>query len=78
MKIIIDTIKNNYILQNVEDAEKCLAAGTELKLHDQILDPHRALHRNEVNEKNRDKKKKDKDSRNLYLVKEGGKFILTV
>ncbi|KAJ8675423.1 hypothetical protein QAD02_011209, partial [Eretmocerus hayati] len=56
---------------NVEDAEKCLAAGTELKLHDQVLDPHKALHRKEVVEKNEEKKKKLKDSRNLYLVKEG-------
>ncbi|XP_058806860.1 RNA-binding protein 28-like isoform X2 [Phymastichus coffea] len=56
---------------NVEDAEKCLAAGTELKLHDQILDPHKALNRKEVTEKKEDKKKKMKDSRNLYLVKEG-------
>lgn len=64
------------MFQNVEDAEKCLAAGTELKIHDQVLDPHKALHRNEVNEKNKEKKTKVKDSRNLYLVKEGGKSII--
>lgn len=59
----------------MEDAEKCLSAGTELKLNNQILDPHKALHRSEVNEKNQEKTKKEKDSRNLYLVKEGGKII---
>ncbi|OXU24591.1 hypothetical protein TSAR_011042 [Trichomalopsis sarcophagae] len=57
--------------RNIEDAEKCLSAGTELRIHDQVLDPHRALHRNEVKEKSEEKKKKVKDSRNLYLVKEG-------
>ncbi|XP_015599445.1 RNA-binding protein 28 [Cephus cinctus] len=57
--------------QNIEDAEKCLAAGTELKLHDQILDPHRALNRNDVQDKKSLKDKKVTDSRNLYLVKEG-------
>lgn len=62
----------------MEDAEKCLAAGTELKLNDQILDPHRALHRTEINDKNQEKTKKEKDSRNLFLVKEGGKFKLLI
>ncbi|XP_051169313.1 RNA-binding protein 28-like [Leptopilina boulardi] len=57
--------------QNVEDAEKCLTAGTELKIFDQILDPHRALHKNEVAERKNSKSEKVKDSRNLYLVKEG-------
>ncbi|XP_043472626.1 RNA-binding protein 28-like isoform X2 [Leptopilina heterotoma] len=57
--------------RNVEDAEKCLAAGTELKIFDQILDPHRALHKNEVVERKNIKSEKVKDSRNLYLVKEG-------
>ncbi|XP_014208656.1 RNA-binding protein 28 [Copidosoma floridanum] len=56
---------------NVEDAEKCLAAGTELQLHNQVLDPHRALHRNDVNKMNAEKKHKAKDTRNLYLIKEG-------
>ena len=62
------------IPQNIEDAEKCLAAGTELTLHGQILDPHKALNRKDVNEKNQEKKTTSKDSRNLYLVKEGGKL----
>ncbi|XP_074112947.1 RNA-binding protein 28 [Cotesia typhae] len=56
---------------NVEDAEKCLSAGTELRLHNQVLDPHRALDRNELANGNSSKSKKIKDSRNLYLVKEG-------
>ena len=61
---------------NVEDAEKALAAGTELTLLGNILDCQRALARNEVREKNSAKKQDKtviKDSRNLYLVKEGGK-----
>ncbi|XP_012279584.1 protein timeless homolog [Orussus abietinus] len=57
--------------QNVEDAEKCLLAGTELRLHDQILDPYRALPRNEIQEKKSLKERRIKDTRNLYLVKEG-------
>ncbi|KAJ3658931.1 hypothetical protein Zmor_010644 [Zophobas morio] len=59
---------------NVEDAEKALAAGTELTLLGNILDCQRALARNEVREKNSAKKQDKtviKDSRNLYLVKEG-------
>ncbi|XP_044580738.1 RNA-binding protein 28 isoform X2 [Cotesia glomerata] len=56
---------------NVEDAEKCLSAGTELRLHNQVLDPHRALDRNELANGNSLKSRKIKDSRNLYLVKEG-------
>lgn len=57
--------------RNVEDAEKCLMAGNELQLDDQILEAHRALERNEVDDKAKLKKLKMKDSRNLYLVKEG-------
>lgn len=62
-------------MQNIEDAEKCLQAGTELKLHDNILDCHKALERDELS-KNSNMKKGEihKDSRNLYLVKEGGKY----
>ncbi|CAD6228043.1 GSCOCG00006324001-RA-CDS [Cotesia congregata] len=56
---------------NAEDAEKCLSAGTELRLHNQVLDPHRALDRNELANGNSSKSRKIKDSRNLYLVKEG-------
>ncbi|XP_046748150.1 RNA-binding protein 28 [Diprion similis] len=57
--------------QHMEDAEKCLSAGTELRIHDQTLDPHKALNRNEVQDKSELKKQKVTDSRNLYLVKEG-------
>ncbi|XP_011257211.2 RNA-binding protein 28 [Camponotus floridanus] len=57
--------------RNIEDAEKCLSAGTELRLRDQIIEAHRALHKNEVGNKTNLKKQKTKDSRNLYLVKEG-------
>ena len=62
------------MFQNKESAEKCLQAGTELMLHDQVLDPHRALNREDLQKKSNDKHKEkiNKDSRNLYLVKEGG------
>ncbi|KAJ8927691.1 hypothetical protein NQ314_019822 [Rhamnusium bicolor] len=57
-----------------EDADKALSAGTELTLMGNVLDCHPALDRNEVHRKVQDKielKKEPKDSRNLYLVKEG-------
>ncbi|KAL6258760.1 hypothetical protein P5V15_010708 [Pogonomyrmex californicus] len=57
--------------QHIEDAEKCLSAGTELRLRDQIIEAHKALHRKEVEDKKNIKDKKIKDSRNLYLIKEG-------
>ncbi|KAG5321548.1 RBM28 protein, partial [Acromyrmex heyeri] len=57
--------------QRVEDVENCLSAGTELRLRDQIIEVHRALRRNEVEDKKNLKGKKIKDSRNLYLIKEG-------
>lgn len=57
--------------KSVEDAEKCLSAGNELQMDDQILEAHRALDRNEVENKANLKQRKQKDSRNLYLVKEG-------
>ncbi|XP_057329594.1 RNA-binding protein 28 [Microplitis mediator] len=56
---------------NVEDAEKCLSAGTELRIQNQVLDPHPALDRNEVTNGKSLKSQRIKDSRNLYLVKEG-------
>lgn len=49
----------------------CLNAGTTFKLLDQILDPRPALSRNEVHQKQESKKKEPRDSRNLYLAKEG-------
>ncbi|RZC40310.1 RNA-binding protein 28, partial [Asbolus verrucosus] len=60
--------------QQKEDAEKALAAGTELTLFGNVLDCHRALGRNELHQKNAIKKEEKmmpRDSRNLYLVKEG-------
>lgn len=57
--------------KNVESAEKCLSAGNELQMEDQILETHRALDRNEIENKTNSKQYKQKDSRNLYLVKEG-------
>lgn len=50
-------------------------AGTELRLHDQIIDTYRALPKQEVTNKTNLKKQRTKDSRNLYLVKEGGKML---
>lgn len=69
IKILLDLLS---IFQNKEDAEKCLSAGTELKLNLNILDPHPALKRAEA-EKMKEKTKEKKDNRNLYLVKEGCK-----
>ncbi|CAD1472099.1 unnamed protein product, partial [Heterotrigona itama] len=57
--------------KNAESAEKCLSAGNELQIEDQILEAHRALDRNEIENKANSKQYKQKDSRNLYLVKEG-------
>ena len=52
-----------------------MSAGTELRLHDQVLDPHKAIDRNLAQDPKGLKAQKVKDSRNLYLVKEGGKYI---
>ncbi|XP_034195510.2 RNA-binding protein 28 [Osmia lignaria lignaria] len=57
--------------KNVEDAEKCLSAGTELQMEDQIIEAQRALDKNEIENKANSKHQRQKDSRNLYLVKEG-------
>lgn len=56
---------------NVEDADKCLSAGSELRMHDEILQAHKALNKNELVDKKNLRHEKEKDSRNLYLVKEG-------
>ncbi|XP_014477465.1 PREDICTED: RNA-binding protein 28 isoform X2 [Dinoponera quadriceps] len=55
--------------KNITSAERCLS--TELRMHDQIIEAHRALCRNEVENKKSLKQRRIKDSRNLYLVKEG-------
>lgn len=56
-----------------ESADLCLQAGTEFKLMDEVLDPHPALSRDEIKTKHTEKSKDDggKDSRNLYLAREG-------
>ncbi|KAF7287821.1 hypothetical protein GWI33_000174 [Rhynchophorus ferrugineus] len=59
---------------NKEDAEKALSAGTELTLLGNILDCHPAIDQNDLKNKlhsEKENKSKPKDSRNLYLVKEG-------
>uniref|UniRef100_A0ABM1J0J7 RNA-binding protein 28-like n=1 Tax=Polistes dominula TaxID=743375 RepID=A0ABM1J0J7_POLDO len=57
--------------KNIEDTEKCLSAGTELRLQDEILEPYKALSKKCIMDKNNLKNKKERDTRNLYLVKEG-------
>ncbi|XP_076294345.1 RNA-binding protein 28 isoform X2 [Lasioglossum baleicum] len=57
--------------RNVEDAEKCLAAGKDLEIDDQIMEAQLAIDRNEIENKANSKQLKQKDTRNLYLVKEG-------
>lgn len=56
-----------------ESADMCLQAGTEFTLMDQVLDPHPALSREEISKQMNEKSKKNetKDSRNLYLAREG-------
>ncbi|KAH8369605.1 hypothetical protein KR093_000273 [Drosophila rubida] len=55
-----------------ESADLCLQAGTEFKLNDDVLDPHPALSRDEIKSKHSEKTKDEsKDSRNLYLAREG-------
>lgn len=47
-------------------------SGTSFKLLDQVLDPHPALTRNDIHDKQQTKAKNEPvDSRNLYLAKEG-------
>ncbi|XP_066252759.1 RNA-binding protein 28 [Euwallacea similis] len=59
---------------NKEDAEKALGAGTELTLLGNVLDCHPAVDKDQLRTKEKEQKEqknKPKDSRNLYLVKEG-------
>lgn len=60
-----------FFLQTKESADMCLNAGTTFKLMEQILDPQPALSRNEIQQKKDSSKKEPRDSRNLYLAKEG-------
>ncbi|RZF45719.1 hypothetical protein LSTR_LSTR005014 [Laodelphax striatellus] len=57
--------------QKKEDAEKCLSAGTEFTLNGTVLDPHPAIDRKALKDKIDKEKEKNRDSRNLYLMKEG-------
>lgn len=56
-----------------ESAELCLRSGEEFVLDDTVLEPHPAMSKDEVRDMSDKKSKKDdgKDSRNLYLAKEG-------
>jgi len=53
-----------------DSADLCLRAGNELVLMDQIMEPFPALSRDDIDKKNK-KNDTHKDSRNLYLIKEG-------
>ncbi|XP_075169102.1 RNA-binding protein 28 [Haematobia irritans] len=56
-----------------ESADLCLQSASEFILMDQVLEPFPALSREEVRQQNMEKNKKNdgKDSRNLYLAREG-------
>uniref|UniRef100_A0A1B6CES8 RRM domain-containing protein n=1 Tax=Clastoptera arizonana TaxID=38151 RepID=A0A1B6CES8_9HEMI len=56
--------------KDVKSAEKCLSSGTELTIKGVVLDPHPALRRSDLSCKQQNEMKQ-KDNRNLYLVKEG-------
>jgi hypothetical protein len=65
------------VSQTKESAQQCLAAGTELTLLDQTLDVYEALNKEQLQQKADLKHgaQKSRDSRNLYLVKEGGQYL---
>lgn len=69
-----------FVLQTKESAQQCLAAGTELTLLGQTLDVHEALNKEQIQQKADLKHgvQKSKDGRNLYLVKEGGKYLYSI
>uniref|UniRef100_A0A1A9VX80 RRM domain-containing protein n=1 Tax=Glossina austeni TaxID=7395 RepID=A0A1A9VX80_GLOAU len=56
-----------------ESADLCLQAGSELTLMDEILQPYPALSKEQIREHTSENKKgkEGKDSRNLYLTREG-------
>ncbi|XP_061391376.1 RNA-binding protein 28 [Musca vetustissima] len=56
-----------------ESADMCLQSAAEFVLMDQVLEPYPALSREEIRQQNleKDKKNDGKDSRNLYLAREG-------
>uniref|UniRef100_A0A1I8Q711 RRM domain-containing protein n=1 Tax=Stomoxys calcitrans TaxID=35570 RepID=A0A1I8Q711_STOCA len=56
-----------------ESADMCLQSASEFVLMDQVLEPFPALSREEIRQQNLEKNKQNdgKDSRNLYLAREG-------
>ncbi|KAI8128725.1 RNA-binding protein 28 [Lucilia cuprina] len=56
-----------------ESADLCLQSASEFVLMDQVLEPYPALSKEEVRQQQAEKDKKNdgKDSRNLYLAREG-------
>ncbi|XP_073847832.1 RNA-binding protein 28 isoform X2 [Musca autumnalis] len=56
-----------------ESADLCLQSAGEFVLMDQVLEPYPALSKEEIRQQNleKDKKNDGKDSRNLYLAREG-------
>lgn len=65
---------NGFVkFKSKESAELCLRSGEEFVLNDTVLEPHPAMSRDEVKDMSDKNSKKDdgKDSRNLYLAKEG-------
>lgn len=62
-----------FWLQNKEDADIFLSSGPEkLSLDGQLLEVLPAMFRDRIKGKNSKTKKQPKDSRSLYLIKEGG------
>ena len=59
--------------KNKESADLCLQSGGELYLMHQLLDIYPALSKNEIQNQEKSKSNKEvaKDSRNLYLAREG-------
>ncbi|XP_017468669.1 PREDICTED: RNA-binding protein 28 [Rhagoletis zephyria] len=59
--------------KNKASAELCLQSGAEISLMDQFLEPYPALSKDEIRNQERIKSNKEvaKDSRNLYLAREG-------
>ncbi|XP_011202096.2 RNA-binding protein 28 [Bactrocera dorsalis] len=59
--------------KNKESADLCLQSGGELYLMDQLLEIYPALSKNEIQNQEKFKSNKEvaKDSRNLYLAREG-------
>lgn len=68
-------IISGITLQTKESTEKCLQAGSELKLEGVTIYPYPALKREEVKNKKDETQNIKKDNRNLYLTKEGGNIL---